>query len=284
MVSPGDQMLHGCEMGTRAHRCGAAPGGGSLAPTNRHAVYAGNGVRPDRSARRPADHRRGDGRPDECGGAHAGRGDARGGAIRGRVPDQDACTETRVCSPSASAGDRTAAHHRRRCGACRRDVCALECRRGAGLGGAAGAYRCGPWAGGRNRAEPAVAHSTGAQRREWPERRDLRAAVADRARRGRRRGQDGDEPARDQDSGGGDWLRHSRRGGGGVGRRRGRCGRQSPGSHQRLVAASHPARSPAPASPMVLRSRWAARDSSRRFSLGPYSERFSPISPRRPHA
>ena len=82
------------------------------------------------------------------------------------------------------------------CGACRGDPRSAQCDRGGRVGDTPGAHRCCPRRGGRDRAATPVTHPAGTQRRERTQRRDLRAAAADRARGGRRRRQGRERLAR----------------------------------------------------------------------------------------
>ena len=138
--------------------------------------------------------------------------------------------------------------------------------------------RCRPRRGGGDRATTPVTDPAGAQRREPPQRRHLRPPAADRARRGRRPGQIGQQPPRPQHRGRGDRLRDP-----------GRAGRRVSRRWHRGAATSSPdhgcrsSRSPARASPTASRPRSAARASSPRSSRERSSARSSAKSPNMPH-
>ena len=150
---------------------------------------------------------------------------------------------------------------------------AAEPGRGGRARGRAGADRCRTRTGGGHRAATSVPDPPGTERRERPQRRNLRAAAADRARGGGRRGQGDERPPCAQRRGRGDRVRDPRRRGGRVGRGCGRGGRPSPGSDHRSVAPGHPDRR-RQLWPTGSRPRWAARASSPRFSPGASSVRL----------
>ena len=143
------------EMGACDRCCDRARGGCGVAATDGHAGHARDGVRADRGACGTAGDRRGDGRPDGLGRQNARRGDPRGGAVRGRLPDQASGAQARVCGSAALAGDRPAADDRRWCGARGVDLRSAQCDRGDRAGDPAGADRCRPRRGGGDRAATA---------------------------------------------------------------------------------------------------------------------------------
>ena len=271
------------EMGVGDHGGVLLGGGCGVAAADRHAGHAGDGVRPDRGARRTARDRRGHGRPNGRGRQDARRGDPRGRAVRGRLADQASRAPARVCGSAATARGRAAVDDRHRRGARGGDLRSAQSDRGDRAGDTAGADGCRARRSGRDRAAAPVTHPPGTQRRERAQRRDLRTAAADRARRRGRRGQHREQPARDPHRRRADRLRDPRRRRGGAGRRRDRRDRLSPRPRQRLVAAGHSGRRRGPG----LRDRGRAgrlglhRGVRRR---GDASARSSAGSPSRPHA
>ena len=115
-----------------------------------------------------------------------GRDDVGARAVLRRLAHRSRCAAPYGRRAGAAARHRPAAHHRPGHRGRGRDLRRAEHRGGRDPGGRAGADRRRAWAGGRDRAARAAADPPGAQRRERPQRRHLRAAAV-RGRRDRRR-------------------------------------------------------------------------------------------------
>ena len=140
----------------------------------------------------------------------AGRGDAHARPLRRRVADLAPRAAQRVRGPAASARDRPAADDPGRHARRRRRPPGRQPGRGARPLDHARLHRRGARPGGRDRRADPVADPARPQRRERPQRRNLRAALLHRARPRRGRGRGVDGARRGAPRAGGDRLRPRR--------------------------------------------------------------------------
>ena len=204
----------------------------------------------------------------------AGRGHARARVVLRRVAHRPRCAAPHGRRAGAPARDRPAADDRagrrgRRCGLRRADH-----RGGRDPGGRAGADRRRARAGGRHRAARAAAHPPGAQRRERPQRRDLRAAAVRGGRDRRRRIGDLRRPQPRHAAAGGDRLRRAGRRGRRAADRRHRHAGRPARPDRALVAAGHPRGR--------RRARLRDRERARRIRLHRGVRRGHGVPPRAP--
>ena len=245
----------------------AARSRGDLEATVGNAGYTGDGLRRGRVAGRARGFGRHRSRELERHRASAGGGNPGAGAVLRRVAHRSRATASRGRGAGAIARDRTAADDRARRPRGGRHLRPSDRRRDRDPGNCVGADRRRAGAGGCDRTAHPGEDPPGAERREWAQRRYLRAAAVRSRGAGRRGVGDLGGPQRRDAAARGDRLRSRRRSGGRAGGRRDRYPRRPPRPDRACVAAGD-FRPQGPRSPTAPQPRSAGQASSPRSSPG----------------